>query len=113
MTRPTDAQAAFQFPCGTSPSTQNIGLNSDAFGKQFSYKSGQVLTTNWLKSNSGGTANSSIGWLSFDVDRDDADGAVTTSRDTSGVATPRRHDGLGPVTDAAGNVRLDDPNVKK
>ncbi len=101
VTGTLDGQTTFHFtacPTPTDPPVANVGTNSDAFGKKHSYKNGQVIQANWIER---GAANDSIGWFIFDVDRADEDGAVTTSRDPSGLATTYSYDDLGRLTRVA------------
>ena len=71
----------------------SVGTDGDAFGKDYSWRNGELLSARWV--------NGSIGTTTFPLrsyDRDTTTGWVTASRDTAGLSTGYVYDGLGRVT---------------
>jgi YD repeat-containing protein len=96
------ATATFAFADGESVSrhpegwpTGIIGLNGDAFGKQYTYQNGQLLTATWLKDKAPATPGT---WYSRNYVRDTSTGWVTSAFDTAGVETRYGYDSIGRVT---------------
>ncbi len=70
----------------------SVGTDGDAFGRDYSWKNGELLSVRWI--------DGSAGTPTFPIrsyDRDATTGWVTASRDTAGLVTQFAYDGLGRV----------------
>ena len=70
----------------------SVGTDGDLFGKDYTWQHGELLTARWI--------NGAVSTPTFnfkDVTRDATTGWVTSSRDTSGLATSHLYDALGRV----------------
>jgi RHS repeat-associated protein len=85
---PSRTYCSSTYPAFPSP----VGTDGDLFGKDYTWQHGELLTARWI--------NGSVSTPTFnfkDVTRDATTGWVTSSRDTSGLATSYLYDALGRV----------------
>jgi RHS repeat-associated protein len=80
-------------PCSTTYSTfPTLPANGDAFGKDYTWQHGELLSARWVNGTVG------IGTFNFrDYTRDATTGWITASKDTSGRQTSYTYDALGRV----------------
>ncbi len=70
----------------------SVGIDGDLFGKDYTWQHGELLTARWI--------NGVVGTGTFhfrDFSRDPTTGWITSSKDTSGLATGYLYDALGRV----------------
>lgn len=93
---PARTYCSNNYPAFPSP----VGVDGDLYGKDYGFQNGRLLTARWV--------NGSLGTPTFyfrNSVRDGATGWVTTSSDTSGLATLYSYDLLGRV------VEIDPPSA--
>jgi len=85
----------FSNPCYSSLSSWPagfIGLNGDAFGKQFAYQNGLLTSARWL------IDKTPANWYLRNFVRDNGTGWIKASADTAGKVTNYQYDSIGRVT---------------
>ena len=96
--RKTFSAASPPTPPFCSASFPTVGTDGDAFGKDYSWSNGELLSARWIN---GSVATPTFATRSYA--RDGTTGWVTSSSDTSGRTTAFQYDALGRVS------RIDPP----
>ncbi len=96
--RKTFSSASPPTPPFCSASFPTVGTDGDAFGKDYSWLNGELLSARWIN---GSVSSPTFSTRSYS--RDGTTGWVTSSSDTAGRATSFQYDALGRVS------RIDPP----